>query len=568
MGTTPQVATANRKSKSLFRRRLQEYASDPKKRVWVFIAYDQLNDQIGPLADRDPSEIGIILIENRWKARQRPYHKQKLALVLANLRHFALEQAKRGVAIRHVTGDAPYREILASEVAKFGPVMVMRPAEYELRVDLAPLIELGGLREIPHNGWLTSREQFINSQSASRWRMDSFYRFVRRETGILMAGGKPLGGKFSYDPANRLPWKGDPPAAVPPEFRPDEITAEVLGLVERDFSQHPGQLKPENLAATHADAERLWQWAQRECLPHFGPFEDAMSQSSRTIFHSRISALLNLHRLLPSRVIRDVEEMEIPLASKEGFIRQILGWREFMHHVHEATDGFHKIGSKAIPTADQPDDGGFSRWTRAKSTAASTKEKRPAEVAKVSRPKNELPLAYWGDPSGLNCLDTVVREVWEDAYGHHITRLMVLSNIATLLEVSPRELTDWFWIAYADAYDWVVEPNVLGMGTFALGDLFTTKPYISGASYINRMSDYCGGCAFDPKKNCPLIRLYWAFLERHQDEFGANIRMAMPYRNLMRRKPSDKKKDREVFEWAVRTLRAGKNLSDDPGSRS
>ncbi len=561
--------SASRKRRSVFRRRLDERNGGSRNRRWLFVSYDQLNDRIGPLAKHDPCEIGIVLIENRWKARRRPYHQQKLALLIANLRHFALEQASRGVAVRHLAGDAPYREILAAEIQELGPIEVMRPAEYELRVDLAPLIASGGLREIPHDGWLTTPEQFAKSQKSAQWRMDAFYRFVRRDTGILMSHGQPVGGKFSFDPANRLPWKGKPPAAIPPHFHPDEITEEVVDRIERDFSAHPGRVEPAMLPATLADARHLWSWAQRECLPNFGPFEDAMSQHSRTIFHSRISALLNLHRLLPTDVVSDVLQLKIPIASKEGFIRQILGWREFMHHVHHATNGFRIVAGRPVPVAQSPGDGGFSRWAR----QASAERLHPkSEFDGGALPNflgaaNQLPLAFWGTPSGLACLDTVVREVWEDAYGHHITRLMVLSNIATLLDVSPRELADWFWVAYADAYDWVVEPNVLGMGTYSLGDLFTTKPYVSGAAYIDRMSDYCRGCSFDPRKTCPLTRLYWAFLERHKDLLGGNARLSLPYRNLKNRSADQKRNDSQVFTDVLKKLGSGAPLVPDPANQ-
>ena len=166
-----------------------------------------------------------------------------------------------------------------------------------------------------------------------------------------------------------------------------------------------------------------------------------------------------------------------------------------------------------------------------------------------------LPRAFWPDrPSGLACLDRVVSDVWTEAWSHHITRLMVLCNLATLLEVEPRQLTDWFWVAYLDAYDWVVEPNVLAMGSYALGPLMTTKPYVSGAAYINRMSDYCSTCAFDPKTDCPITNLYWAFLDRHNEILADNHRMRLVLSSLGKRKRSKRDEDRVVFEWVSRTL--------------
>jgi deoxyribodipyrimidine photolyase-related protein len=398
---------------------------------------------------------------------------------------------------------------------------MMRAAERELREDLAPLVATGAIVELPHEGWLTTTAQFRASQAGPPWRMDAFYRHVRRETGILMRDGKPLGGKWSFDAENRRSWNGVPRAAVPPRFEPDPIKDEVVALVRERFASHPGALDPGALPATLAEAESVWMWARHACLPLFGPYEDAMSERSTTLFHTRIAPLLHLHRLLPRRVVEDAAGMRLPLASQEGFVRQILGWREFVRHVHEATDGFR----------DRP-----------------------------LREGGTLPPAYWGTPSGLRCLDTVVASVWREGYSHHITRLMVLANVATLLDVSPRELTDWFWAAYTDAYDWVVEPNVLGMGTFAAGDVMTTKPYVAGAAYLAKMGDSCRGCAFDPKTTCPITPLYWAWLGRRRGELEGIPRMTLPLAAEARRDPARRRDDAATFERVREALARGETL--------
>ncbi|MCR9244639.1 MAG: cryptochrome/photolyase family protein [bacterium] len=519
---------------SRFARALAERQSDPSGRTWVYVPYDQLSDRIGPLAERAPEEVGIVLVENTAKAARRPYHRQKLALVLANMRHFALEQAARGVAVRHVVTASSYAEALAPLARELGQLHCMEPAERELRADLHLLAAAGAVEFAPHGGWLTTTSQFRASHpNGPPWRMDRFYRRVRTDSGILMASGKPIGGKFSFDADNRKTWRGEPAAPVPPRFEPDEVTSEVLELVEREFSSHPGQLDGAALPATDADAERTWRWALAECMREFGPFQDAMSSRSSSLFHSRISALLHLHRLLPQDVVADVLELDIPLASREGFVRQIIGWREFVRHVHEATDGMRECEQNVLGAA------------------------RP------------LPPAFWGERSGMACLDGVVADVWREGYGHHITRLMVLSNLATLLDISPRELCDWFWVAYTDAYDWVVEPNVLGMGTYAVGDLMTTKPYVAGSAYIDRMSDYCGECAFDPKKDCPIRELYWAFLARHEEQLRGNRRLAVPLANVRKRSAEKRARDAEVFEAVSDRLAAGKVVAPvgSPGGR-
>ncbi|MCL7980292.1 MAG: deoxyribodipyrimidine photolyase, partial [marine benthic group bacterium] len=256
-------------------------------------------------------------------------------------------------------------------------------------------------------------------------------------------------------------------------------------------------------------------------------------------FHTRISFLLHVHRLLPRQVIEEVARSDAPLASREGFIRQVLGWREFMRHVHLRTDGLRDLSGSA-----------------SEATEEATEPATPS-VLGADRP---LPPAWWGAESGLACLDTVVGSVIRTGYSHHITRLMVLSNLATLLDVSPRELTDWFWAMYTDAFDWVVEPNVLGMGTFGAGELMTTKPYVSGAAYINRMSDYCGSCAFDPKKDCPITSLYWAFLARHEEQLKENPRMRLPLASMRKRDEAARERDLGVFEWVSRELSGGREL--------
>ena len=550
---------------SVFYKELALKQPKAEGRRWLFVPYDQLTDTVGPLSREEPKSLGIVLVENAWKGDRRPYHKQKLALILTNIRHFALEQAERGIAVRHIVANGPYHTALSPLIPQLGTLRVMVPAERELREDLLKLSRLGGLDFIPHEGWLTTRSQFYESTvKTPPWKMERFYRRVRTETGILMKDGKPIGGKFNYDVENRLPWRGTPPAPDPPTFKVDGIKVEVGRLINKHFSNHPGQLNLKMLPATRNDAHALWQWAKEACLYHFGPYEDAMSRASRNLFHSRISALLNIFRLNPNDIVQDVMTMDIPLAGKEGFVRQILGWREFVYHVHTTTDGFRSIENESTPVAKWPGDGGYSTWSGNKWPSGKT-DRVLNGGATPSFLGNEFPIppVYWGEPSGLACLDHVVKTVWEDAYSHHITRLMVLSNLATLLDIRPRELTDWFWIAYADAYDWVVEPNVLGMGTFSLGDLMTTKPYVSGAAYINRMGDYCEVCSFNPKKNCPITPLYWAFLLRHEAALAKNPRLRMPMASLRKRKSQRQTQDQKVFKHVQDVLSKGGVLTPD-----
>jgi len=471
---------------SVFFKRLKNLVTPVGQRRWIYVPYDQLTADIGPLTEQPAHQTGIVLIETPAKAARRPYHKQKLALILANQRHFALEQASRGVAVRYVVSKDGYAAALS---AMTEPLIMMEAAERELRVELQPLIDRGSLRLVPHAGWLTKPALF-SQLPGPPWRMDAFYRLARNASGVLMDAGKPRGGKWSYDGENRLPWKGTPAAPEPPRFTPDDITIEVGELIRTRFEAHPGELDLTTLPATAADAAHLWRWAIEHCLPWFGPFEDAMSRRSTGLFHTRIAPLLNIHRLLPQTVIDEVTALPLPLASQEGFIRQILGWREFVRHVHVSTDGFRTV---------------------------------PANILGNHA---ALPPTYWpGAPSGLACLDRVVEDVWRDGYSHHITRLMVLANIALLLDVDPRHITEWFWVAYSDAFEWLVEPNVMAMGSFATGTLMTTKPYLGGGAYIHRMSDHCQACRFDPAKNCPITTLYWDWFRRHGEAVQGNPRM-------------------------------------------
>jgi deoxyribodipyrimidine photolyase-related protein len=287
-----------------------------------------------------------------------------------------------------------------------------------------------------------------------------------------------------------------------------------------------------------------------------------MSSSSTGLFHTRTSALINLHRLLPADVVNDAIHAQAPIASIEGFVRQVLGWREYVRHVHESTDGFRRLPGVDIEIRATPGDGGYARWEGKPWKTRS----EPNEIDGGAAPthlgaENPLPPVFWGQRSGLACLDRVVEEVWSTGYGHHIQRLMVFANIATLLDCTPRELTDWFWVAFTDAFDWVVEPNVLGMGSYAVGDLMTTKPYVSGAAYINRMSDYCDGCRFDPGKNCPITNLYWAFLDRHSAVLQSNPRMRLPLASLRKRRQEKRANDQAVYSYVTRTLADGEELT-------
>jgi deoxyribodipyrimidine photolyase-related protein len=528
--------------------------ADAANRRWIYVPYDRLTDAAGPLSECAPHDAGIVMMEALAKARRRPYHKKKLTLILASQRHFALEQAARGVKVAYLFTPGIFADglQLAQEKFRLGPLTMMEPAEREMRLDVEEAVQRGvAIEQVPDATWLSTAEEFDSvygspGEGAARrqYVMDRFYRIMRQRTGYLMRGGKPVGGQYSFDAENRKPYRGEPSVPRRGQYEPDAVTDEVIALVDREFGSHfglnfrPGE--PRELPLRLQDIESAWKWTLKHLLPLFGPYEDAMRTDEPDLFHSRMSALINITRLLPKRVVEDVvdaaDKGRIPLASAEGFVRQILGWREFMRHMHRVTDGYRMSEAPSEPRARVP---------RGKTAAAQKQDRdEPARPSALGAAK-PLPAVYWGVPSGMRCMDTVVHQVVEEGWSHHITRLMVLSNFATLCGYSPRELTDWFWIAYIDAYDWVVEPNVLGMGTWADGGLTATKPYISGAAYIHRMSNYCGECRFNPKQSigedaCPFTALYWSFLEQHEAQLGSNPRMQMPYATL-RRKPADER---------------------------
>ena len=512
--------------------------------TWWYLPYDQLNLELLPNLD----SVGIVLIESEKQAKRRPYHKQKLCYILSNMRHFATEIASKGIPIVYVMTNEQYDEPLRALVQEFGPINMHRAAERELRSTLAELIKDESIIEHPHPGWLTPQNWFTETVgNEPPFRMDRFYRRVRKEKGWLMEGDSPVGGKFSHDADNRQPWRGEHQLPKAPAYTTDDIDDEVIEFVNHRFAEHPGDARLDHLPTSYDDHRQALGFLS-DILTLFGPYEDAMTKESRGLFHSRLASSVNIHRVLPQEVIDVVVEANVPLNSQEGYLRQMI-WREYVHHVHEVTDGFHSLDIESTVPPNR--------------TAGWPMEQ---DMDKTGHPNHlkqtkSLPMAYWGQTSGMDCLDWAVESVMDEAWTHHIPRLMVLSNLAQLMDIEPRQLTDWLHASFVDAFDWVVEPNVLGMGTYALGDAMMTKPYVSGSPYIKKMGDFCSSCEFHPAKTCPISPLYWAYFERHKDAFAGNHRLAMTLRTLSKRSEEKKKLDRETFENVTRTLSQGKSLA-------
>ena len=540
-------------------------------RRWIYVPYDRYTDRVGPLTEQAPEDGGIVIVESTAKALRRPYHKKKLIVLISNMRHFALEQQAKGVAVLYHFSPLSHGQALLKLQAERGlpPLTCMTPAERELRLDLEAA-RVGGLKMefVEDRTWVSQTKDFTGVYGGFKpgrsYVMDRFYRHMRQQSGVLMKSAKPVGGQFSFDAENRKPYRNEVPVPSWPEYVPDSITEEVIEMVEATYGHHFGSSKGFDLPCTQADCDAFWRFFLDHLLPHFGRFEDAMRDDQASLFHSKTSVLLNLGRLLAGNLIRDVagraESGAAPLAACEGFIRQLLGWREFMRHVHEQTDGYRLLqGDVKWEEKPREQERSPDATEVAQAAYAAAQDAYAGATPSALGANRTLPAVYWGVKSGLHCMDTVVEQVVDTGWSHHITRLMVLSNLATLCGFSPRELTDWFWFAYVDAYDWVVEPNVLGMATYADGGMTATKPYVSGAAYINRMSNFCGHCQYDPKKStgpgsCPFTSLYWTFLERNEELLKGNFRLLRSYDMLRKKKPEELVQLRARAEEALNHL--------------
>ena len=375
---------------------------------WVFVAYDQLNLSLFKTIEQTIGTVGFVFIESATKGRSRPYHKQKLALLLSNQRHFALEAQEAGYPIDYLLTEGSYAETLTVLAQEVGPIHCVEFAEYSTRMELLPLIESGDLVNHPHKGWLTARSWFTETVGTDPpFRMDRFYRRVRKETGWLMVDAQPVGDKYSFDEENRKPWRGDPVAPVPPAFAPDGIDLEVKTMVDNLYSDHPGFIDFTQIPTSEADIAASMEFA-RTCLSHFGTYEDAMSTESRGLFHTRLASLLNLHRVMPHQAVEMALESKAELNNVEGFVRQLI-WREYVHHIHAVTDGFRTLEvNRSLARRD-------AQWYDA---APLDSEPHPNHLEQTF----PLPKAYWGQESGLACLDESVASVMEEGWTHHIPR--------------------------------------------------------------------------------------------------------------------------------------------------
>jgi len=477
---------------------------------------DQLSDDLAGLADLDPDHDVVLMAEVREEATYVRHHKQKIALIFAAMRAFAVRLEARGVCVRYVRIDAPENtgSIVgelhrALDLGPFSKVVLTECGEWRLAQALAAF---AGVASVPvetreDRRFICSRDRFRRWAADRReLRMEYFYREMRRKTGLLMDGPDPEGGRWNYDAENRRKLTR---GLRPPErlrTLPSPLTREAIADVARLFPDHFGDLEAFGWPTTAEEAEAVLADFLDRILPAFGDWQDAMAEGEPWMWHGLISTSINLGLLDPLDVCRRAEavyrEGRAPLNAVEGFIRQILGWREFMRGVY---------------------------WLK----VPEYRQRNALDADRV------LPWFYWSGETDMACVADVVATSRTNAYAyaHHIQRLMVTGNLAMMLGVHPDAVDAWYMTVYADAYEWVEMPNTRGMATFADGGVVGSKPYAASGAYINRMSDYCGACRYDVKGKsgdgaCPFNRLYWGFLERNRARLRDNIRLAMPYRTL------------------------------------
>ena len=495
-------------------------------RTLRLILDDQLTPDISSLRDLDTANDIVLMAEVRAEASYVPHHKQKLVLIFSAMRHFAEALRKEHINLEYVDYLSPENSgSLVSEVRRIakqndiGKLIVTEPGEWRVLQELRSLeSEAEVLLEIREDDRFFAPHSRFEQWAAGRksLRMEYFYREMRRETGILMDDDAPAGGEWNFDVENR---KALPKNIQLPErlrFPPDNITREVMQMVEMQFPKNFGDLASFGWATTRRDALIALDEFVSKILPAFGDYQDAMRAGAPFIYHSLLSPYLNIGLLTPREVCARAEKAyrdgTAPINAVEGFIRQILGWREYVRGIY-----WHKMPDYA--------DNNFLGAIR------------------------PLPSFYWTGKTDMQCISEVVEQTRSHAYSHHIQRLMITGNFALLTGISPKEVSDWYLAVYADAFEWVELPNTSGMSLFADGGLLASKPYAASGAYINRMSNFCSKCRYKVKEKsgetaCPFNYLYWAFLVRNESKLSSNPRMRMPYRMLD--KWSDEEKERLI----------------------
>jgi deoxyribodipyrimidine photolyase-related protein len=490
---------------------------------------DQLCLQTASLQLIDKTKDVILMAEVKQEATYVKHHKKKIAFIFSAMRHFAKVLQKEGYSVHYTEYlDDDNQGSLLGQVASLAKtkdiaeVVIAQPGEYRLYEDIQKWqshLDLD-VTICEDNRFLAEQSFFSNwAEGRKQLRMEYFYREMRKKHAYLMEDGQPAGGKWNYDNQNREKAPKELNVPKPTQFKPDNITKSVIELVKENFSDHFGDIDNFHYAVTREQALKVLEEFIEQRLPNFGQYQDAMVQGEPWMYHSHVGFYINTGLLSPQECMDAAEQAYVsgqaPLNSVEGFIRQILGWREYIR-------GFYW---HLMPDYKQKNYFSASR---------------------------DLPELYWGGKTKMNCLSQCVKETKENAYAHHIQRLMVLGNFALLAGLSPEQVNEWYLIVYADAYEWVELPNVSGMILFTDGGMLASKPYAASGAYINKMSNYCQNCEYSVKEKtgeqaCPFNYLYWDFLIRHREQLSGNPRMAMIYNTL---KKMDDTKVRHIEEDA------------------
>ena len=474
----------------------------------LLVLGDQLSADIAALREGDKTADVVVMAEVMDEASYVRHHPKKIAFLFSAMRKFAKRLEAAGWTVAYTKLDDPENS------GSIGGELLRRADEHGAQEVVATesgewrLISL--LEDLPLPVYQFQDARFIASHKEfedwadgrKQLRMEYFYRDMRRKTGLLMEGDKPVGGKWNFDHDNRKPAPDEVTFEGPLRFDPDTVVQEILGLVEARFSNNFGDLRPFWFATDREQAlEQLAHFIEHG-LPKFGDFQDAMLNDNRFLYHGLVSFYMNAGLLSPLEVCKAAakayEQGHAPINAVEGFIRQIIGWREYVRGIY------------FLEGPDYPRRNGLNH-------------------------QRGLPEFYWGAETKMNCISKAVAQTKEDAYAHHIQRLMVTGNFALLAGINPTEVHEWYLAVYADAYEWVEAPNTVGMSQFADGGIIASKPYVSSGSYINKMSDYCKSCAYKVSVKtgegaCPFNLLYWHFLIRHRERFENNPRMAQMYR--------------------------------------
>lgn len=487
-------------------------------RSLVVVLGDQLDLDAAAFDGFDPLRDAVWMAEVAGESTHVWSSKPRTALFLSAMRHFALALGQAGRPLHYTRLDddgnaGSLGEQLGRDLKRLRPqrLVLTAPGDWRVWQTLKSVAATAGVplevREDRHF-YTTVREFAAHAKGRASLRMEFFYRELRRRHGVLMHGAEPVGGQWNFDSENRASFGSQGPGFVPerPRFALDALTSEVLALVNTQFAAHPGSLDSFGWPVTRVQALQALDAFIEDRLPLFGRYQDAMWPGDPWLYHSHLSAALNLKLLNPREVVAAAEQAYLrgaaPLASVEGFIRQILGWREYVRGIY---------------------------WTQ-----------MPAYAERnVLDAREDLPGWYWTGDTDMACLRDALGQTLAHGYANHIQRLMVTGLYALMLGVQPQQVHEWYLAVYVDAVEWVELPNTLGMSQYADAGLMGSKPYIATGKYIEKMSPHCRGCRYDPalrtgERACPFTTLYWDFLMRHQAMLAQNPRMALQVKNLAR----------------------------------